>query len=181
MTKHWQYLKYVLRHKWFVWLALWDIYKQNLWAVILLWQGVTHDWSKFLPSEWGPYVDYFYGGPYPERHYGDVHGALGDKWTQPWAQERFDKAWNYHQKRHPHHWQFWVLREDDGATKCLEMPERFVMEMLADWRGAGRAITGVDNTPQWYAKNRSKIMLHPRTREIVEWWLAYPQDQSANT
>jgi hypothetical protein len=48
------------------------------------------------------------------------------------------------------------------------MPDRYRREMLADWRGAGRAITGQDNTRAWYLKNRENIWLHPTTRTWVE-------------
>jgi hypothetical protein len=160
VKKHWQYLKYVLRHKWYVF--LWCCH----YGIPLA--GIVHDLSKFHPREWFPYVDYFYGGKYPERHYGDVRGALGDKYTQPWVNARFDEAWNHHQKRNPHHWQYWLLQNDDGTTKVLEMPLRCCKEMLADWRGAGMAISGKDNTPQWYTKNRDKMILHPDTRQLVE-------------
>lgn len=169
MRAHLQYLWYVLRHKWYV--------GRYCLEYGLFWAAITHDLSKFHPREWFPYVDYFYGGDpkrryggnrYPERHYGDVRGALGDRYTQPWIDRRFDEAWNHHQKRNPHHWQYWVLREDSGGTKCLEMPHRYRLEMLADWRGAGMAINGKDDTRNWYLKNRANILLHPDTRMWVE-------------
>lgn len=160
MKAHWQYLKYVLRHKWYVF--LWCC---HYWIPLA---GIVHDLSKFRPREWFPYVDKFYGGEWPERHYGDVRAALGDKYTQPWVDARFDEAWNHHQKRNPHHWQYWVLREDSGATKALDMPMRYRKEMLADWRGAGMAIKGKDETPQWYMKSHDRMILHPDTRYWVE-------------
>ncbi len=172
MPPHLNYFRYVLRHKWFVFLALLSVWCANPWAIGLLWQGIVHDLSKFRPSEWFPYVDYFYGGPHPEANHGDMRNWFGDVGTKAWVDARFDAAWNHHQKRNPHHWQYWVLREDDGETKPLEMPEHYLIEMLADWEGAGRAITGKANTPEWYAKNRDKIVLHPATRRIVDYRLA---------
>jgi hypothetical protein len=163
MAKHWKYLKYVLRHKWYVGLAC---IRYGVW-----WAAITHDLSKFHPREWFPYVDKFYGGPWPEHHYGDWRNVLGDKYTQEWVDRRFDVAWNHHQKRNPHHWQYWVLREDDGATKCLEMPDHYRREMLADWYGAGMAINGKADSRSWYLKNRDKILLHPETRRKVEYKL----------
>jgi len=58
------------------------------------------------------------------------------------------------------------------APVCLPMPDKYRREMLADWRGAGRAITGEDNTYDWYLENRDKILLHPDTRYWVEGELA---------
>lgn len=164
MKAHWQYLKYVLRHKLYVF--------QACCKYGLVWAGVVHDLSKFLPVEWFPYVDKFYGGKWPERHYGDWRLWLDGKYTQPWVDRRFDEAWNHHQKVNKHHWQYWLLLEDSGNVKPLDMPLRYRQEMLADWRGASRAITGADNTPAWYEKNKGKMQLHPQTRAWVEAELA---------
>jgi hypothetical protein len=40
-------------------------------------------------------------------------------------------------------------------------------EMIADWRGAGKAL-GKPNTWEWYEANKKDIFLHPETREWVE-------------
>lgn len=150
--KHLLYLKYLIRHKWFVFLAC---VRHGI-----AWQGIIHDWTKFLPSEWFPYVEYFYG-----------HGLPGD---QQRALERFNRGWLEHQHRSPHHWQHWVLRNDDGTTVALSMPRRYVLEMLADWEGAGRAITGKKGTTlAWYAKNREKMLLDEDVRDFVERALNY--------
>lgn len=116
-----------------------------------LWRLVIHDWSKLTPSEWTPYVHSFY-----------TDRARVD--TQP----AFDRAWLHHQHHNPHHWQHWVLREDSGTLKSLEMPEDLVREMVADWMGAGRAITGKWEVNEWYAKNHSKMVLAPETQQLVE-------------
>jgi len=75
----------------------------------------------------------------------------------------------------PHHHQYWVLREDDGPEHCLEMPERYVKEMVADWYGAGRAL-GKRPAPhdrysevrKWYRANFDKMLLNQKTRRRVE-------------
>jgi hypothetical protein len=77
-------------------------------------------------------------------------------------------AWLLHQRRNSHHWQAWILRNDDGSVKTLPMPERFAREMVADWIGAGRAISGRQNPRPWYEDNKHKMQLHPDTRRLVE-------------
>lgn len=121
-------------------------------------RGIKHDLSKFEPDEFDAYAQYFYGGH--ER--GNV---------PPDVQAAFDYAWLMHQKRNDHHWQYWVLREDSGLMTPLPMPAMAVREMVADWRGAGRAITGTDNTVQWYLTNRHKMVLHDRTQMFVDYLL----------
>ncbi len=79
----------------------------------------------------------------------------------------FDFAWLLHQKRNRHHWQWWVLPEDDGGSKVLPMPEPYRTEMICDWLGAGRAL-GTPSVNAWYKKNGRKMQLHPSTRAWVE-------------
>jgi hypothetical protein len=163
MRAHICYLSYVLRHKWFVLLE-----GLNLQAPFLA--LVLHDWTKFLPSEWFGYVNYFYGGPYrsiyefsgDERNFALSAGCYKEK-----VAEDFDYAWLHHQKRNRHHWQYWVMAKDDGSVYPLKMPYRDVLEMVADWRGAGRAV-GKPQTAAWYVKNQDRMQLHPDTRVEVE-------------
>jgi len=151
MKMYWQYLRSVLRHKWFVFVECCKLG--------IPWLGLIHDWSKFLPSEFGPYARYFYGG-------------LQDGSTEKEnAEQAFDVAWLHHQHRNKHHWQRWLLTLDsarsDGKLIALPMPHRYLLEMLADWRGAGRAY-GNPDTKGWYLGHKDQIWLHPDTRLCVE-------------
>lgn len=158
------YLKYILRHKWFVFHA-------GLKTRTPLWQLIVHDWSKFLPSEFFPYANYFYNKEKVAAEGLDAIGLFGLAEAAPWGfytKDRFSLAWLLHQRRNPHHWQFWYLMQDNDPSFPLPMPEKYVREMVADWAGAGRAITGKWEVGEWYEKNREKIQLHPDTRHFVE-------------
>lgn len=198
MRKHWQYLKYIIRHKWYVFLACRKL-------KVPLWQSIIHDWSKFLPNEWFAFVHYFHGNP----KIGDIvmvncidgfggkakilkdDGDSGSKYFVRMLDEEmgekqefrahdieinnlnislenFDQAWNRHQKRNKHHWQYWVLIYDDGSIHPLPMPDRYIREMVADWVGAGRAITGKIDVAYWYWKNQSSMKLSLVTRSKVQ-------------
>ena len=152
MRRHWQYLKYVLRHKWFVFVAC-------LKLGVPIWIAILHDWDKFMPDEWFPYSKCFYK-PNGEKRYLET--------------PEFTAAWNAHQKRNKHHWQYWLITWDRGTTDALPMPEVFRREMLADWRGAGRAL-GKPDTLSWYRDNRNKMILHPVTRARIERDLGYSE------
>ena len=141
------YLRYVLRHKWYV---LVECCKMGV-----PWRGIVHDWSKFSPAEWRPYALSFYG---PWEYEG----------RPQWLVEAMDRAWLHHQHCNDHHWQHWVLVQDDDPTVALPIPDRVRREMLADWRGANRAQTGGDHLAQWYAGHKDKMQLHPDTREWIE-------------
>ncbi len=150
-----KYLWYVIRHKWFVFL--------ECWKVGIVWQGIIHDWHKLLPSEFIPYARFFYGG----------NGkTFNGGWLWQWKeagdiQNQFDLAWLHHQKLGKHHWQYWVLQEDVGKTKLLEIPTKYIMEMVADWKGAGRA-QGTPDVKGWYKRNKDKMQLHPESRNKIE-------------
>lgn len=145
MKRHLRYLSYIIRHKWFVFLA-------GLELRVPLWQLIIHDWTKFLPGEWIPYARTF---------------RKSDGTAQYEPHEAFWHAWNSHEKRHKHHWQYWVLIPDKGDLRLLEIPDKYRREMLADWIGAGRAL-GKPDTLAWYETNKENIMLHSETRAWVE-------------
>lgn len=149
MKKYLKNLSYILRHKWFVFL---ECYKEKI-----IWRGITHDLSKFLSSEFFAYAEFFYG-----KHKHRVEFYQGGEDIE------FDKAWLKHIYKNPHHWQFWILREDEGRTKILEMPIKYRKEMLCDWRGAAKSQFGKDNTKEWYYKHKDKMRLAPKTREWIE-------------
>lgn len=145
MRRYWQYLKYVIRHKWFV-------FKAGLELDVPLWILVLHDWDKFLPFNFVAYAKTFYK-PDGSKQYTES--------------QDFTLAWNAHQKINRHHWQYWMITWDRGNTETLPMPDVYRREMLADWMGAGRAL-GFPKTWEWYKKNRENIKLHTETRIWIE-------------
>ena len=159
MGKYLKYLNYILKHKWYV---MTECFKQGL-----IWRGLLHDLSKFLPDEFFPYANHFYG-----RRGGDETGSCkltdtGDKAS--------DFAWLLHQKRNRHHWQWWILAEDEGGLKILEICEPYLTEMICDWIGAGKAQGHFSpkedryfETRRWYQKNGSRMNLDETTRQKVE-------------
>lgn len=157
LVPHWQYLKYVLLHKLYV---LQECLEYGLW-----WQAIIHDWSKFTPAEWFPYVTKFYGGyPFPVDY--RPHGQEILEYQQR-TSAAFKVAWLHHIHHNPHHWQHWCFLDERGANP-LPMPDKYRKEMLADWRAASRANKGFDDSRQWYLDTRDNMQLHPDTRAWVE-------------
>lgn len=152
MRKYITYFKYVFKHKWYVMLSC---FKEGL-----IWQGIMHDMSKFRPSEFIPYANYFYGKPnirkngyYKATNSGDI---------------RFDIAWLKHIHRNKHHWQYWLLQEDDGDLFCLPMPYKYIWEMVCDWKGAGRALGSEISVKKWYEMHKHKMHFSCGSREQLE-------------
>jgi hypothetical protein len=144
--QHLAYGKYVLYHKWCV-------IKSRQFGALSLTEAFLHDLSKFTPSEWFAYARTFYS-------------ADGQKHFKSSAE--FKKAWLLHQRRNPHHWEYWLLRNKDGSIDPIPIPLRYLREMVVDWIAAGLAITGRFEFFTWYLIHKSDMILHERTRATLE-------------
>lgn len=170
------YLHYLARHKWFV-LSAGRVTKAPLYRLII------HDWSKLMPQEWLPYMNFFYPSQamqlatemihpnvdksYLKQKYGEARYAQYLAWSTPGRKQAFRMAFNHHLHWNKHHWQYWAISSDDGKTRAQEMPEIYIREMVADWFGAGRAIYGKWDADVWY-KAHKEMLLAPKTRRRVE-------------
>lgn len=109
----------------------------------------NHDLSKFTDDEFVAYCDYFYGERTEE------------------VKKAFDYAWLLHQHRNPHHWQHWLLKQDDGTFKALEMPNKYVVEMVCDWWAFSIKKQDYCEILNWYEKNKETMILAPTTKLYV--------------
>lgn len=158
MKAHLCYLHYVLCHKWYVFI--------ECARLGIPWLGIVHDWHKFLPSEWFPYVHFFYNPDGTRKQIKDKTGYCKPDDT---GDEAFDLAWFLHQKRARHHWQSWCFPTSGGELRVLPVPDRYRREMLADWRGAASAQGhSRESVTDWYIANKSKMRLHSETASWIE-------------
>jgi hypothetical protein len=169
MRRNFEYLKYILRHKWSVFLAC-RVYG------VSLWRAVIHDWTKFLPIEWSAYALNFFNADGTRCDVRDKSGAY-DPTAQPSA---FQRAWLHHQ-RNRHHWQSWILIGDYGNLQARPIPEMFIREMVADWQGAGMAISGRATPHIWWEANKHKMFLHQETVQMIERLLSLPPSEKGET
>lgn len=151
MMAHLQYLSYVLRHKWHVFVA-------GRALGLPLWQLLVHDLSKFGAAEWGPYVAHFYSG----RPKAEMQAA-------------FDRAWAHHWRHNSHHPELWAGGPGGDPYKRVPMPAGYLAEMVADWYGAAMA-QGKEDCWQWYRKNHDRYPITLDAHEYVEGRLLALQD-----
>lgn len=113
----------------------------------------AHDASKSEPDEYEAYDAYFYGG---NRSYKVV--------------EDFRKAWLLHIHRNPHHWQHWVLINDEPEEGeiVLEMPYDDILEMVCDWWSFSWEKGNLTEIFEWYEEHKGYIKLGDKTRKTVE-------------
>lgn len=112
-------------------------FMDNLWL---------HDLSKFSFVEaWG------YSG-------WNFKTKTGDK-------AAFDAAWNHHKQQNPHHPENWLSVGRGGDVTVLPMPKIFVVEMVADWIGAGK--TYGNTLEQWLPDNLPSFKLHQDSSDFL--------------
>lgn len=125
-----------------------------------------HDESKWKRDEYGPYDDFFYGARGINRKDGGS-GTKGKADDDIWM--AFNYAWLHHIHNNPHHWQHWVLindDEEDGNT-VLEMPDRYIFEMIADWWSFSWRNNDLYELFNWWNDHCDRIKLGIRTKEKV--------------
>ena len=113
----------------------------------------AHDASKSERDEYEAYDAYFYG---KNRSYQVV--------------QDFNRAWLLHIHRNPHHWQHWVLINDDPKEGeiLLDMPMEYIIEMICDWWSFSWKTGNLYEIFTWYEERKEYIKLSKRTRNIVE-------------
>jgi cation transport regulator ChaB len=163
-TCYWRYLKYVLRHKWYV---LLECRRLNM-----FWTGIVHDLSKFSIAEWKAYAEWFQS----DQGHKFNGGFAWECSAHERMKEAFNKAWEHHWKNNPHHWEYWVvgMQREELPPNCY-MPENVAKEMYADWVGANKA-QGGKGVIDWYEKNKDRMSIHQLTRNYMESKLIYTQD-----
>lgn len=116
----------------------------NLWA---------HDTSKYSREEYDAYDAYFYGGKKTKE-----------------VKEAFNYAWLHHIHNNPHHWQYWVLINDDPKerTVALDIPYKYVIEMICDWWSFSWKTGNLYEIFDWYDAHKKRMILSEHTRELVE-------------
>ena len=123
-----------------------------------------HDESKYDEEEYQAYDDYFYGG--------NRSSEVVDK---------FNYAWLHHIHNNPHHWQYWVLINDEPneGMKILDMPDCYIIEMICDWWAfSWRKYEETENPEdlkeifKWYDKHKDYMKLSDYTENKVNSILA---------
>ena len=113
----------------------------------------NHDQSKYEKDEYEAYDAYFYG---KNKSYEVV--------------QNFNRAWLTHIHRNPHHWQYWILFNDDPdkGEIILDMPNNYIIEMICDWWSFSWVEGNLKEIFAWYDKHSEYMKLSEKTRKKVE-------------
>ena len=147
--KPWQHFKTITHHRWLV--------RRGCFKVGLIWQGLTHDLSKYSPVEFWAGVKYFQGNRSPND-----------------AQRRdlgYSASWMHHKGRNRHHFEYWTDYTADGISG-IEMPAKYVAEMFCDRLAASKTYRGKDfqcgDPYQFFLRGKGRrLLLHPNTEALL--------------
>lgn len=156
-----QYDEYIKEHKanvykafqWLLYNGVIDDYDENVLNEAKYLCEYLHDESKYSKEEYDAYDKYFYGR---NRSYAVV--------------QDFNKAWLHHIHANPHHWQHWVLINDDPnqGEIILDMPDEYIIEMICDWWSFSWKQDKLDEIFTWYEEHKDHMKLSERTRDQVK-------------
>lgn len=156
--KYIKHARVVIRHKFYV--------MRECFKVGLYWQGLTHDLGKFSIKEFCASAKYFQGTKSPIDAEKEANG--------------YSYAWLHHMGHNPHHWQHWIDFEK-GSLSIVRIPAKYVVEMLCDWVGAGKAYNNKKWTPEtfisWAKVNIPTMHLHEDTRNYIHEMLRHVEEQ----
>ncbi len=160
MMKSWKHFCTITRHRWLV--------RQGCFQVGLYWQGLTHDLSKYCPTEFSVGAKYYQGTRSPNAAEREAKG--------------YSEAWMHHKGRNRHHYEYWC--DMSPITKVYEsvpMPRKYLVEMVMDRRAACKVYEGEKYTSgsalAYFDKSREKVLMHEKTRHELGYLLTMLRDQ----
>ena len=157
----WAHLKTVHRHR--------ALVRKYCFRLGLYWQGLTHDLSKYSPTEFWAGAKYFQGDHSPNDAQRKAHG--------------YSASWMHHKGRNRHHIEFWTDYDPDGSgISGVEMPKKYVAEMFCDRLAASKVYRGKDFDPgdpyKFFLRCKQRLLLlHPNTEALLETILLTLRDQ----
>ena len=141
---------------------------RNCFRVGLIWQGLTHDLSKYSPTEFLVGAKFYQGTRSPNAAERDLKG--------------YSEAWIHHKGRNRHHYEYWT--DMSPVTRCYEsvpMPRKYLVEMVMDRIAACRVYQGqayTDASPLvYFDKSRDKELMHPELRRQLGHLLTMLRDR----
>ena len=129
----------------------------------LYWQGLTHDLSKYSPTEFLVGAKYYQGDRSPNNAEKEAKG--------------YSSSWLHHKGRNKHHFEYWMDYTMPGTSDQLlegvKMPVRYVVEMFMDRIAACKVYQKdayTDASPLEYHERskRVKQIMHPETIDLIE-------------
>jgi hypothetical protein len=137
--------------------------RQGCFAVGLYYQGLTHDLSKYSPSEFLVGAKYYQGFRSPNNAEREATG--------------FSSAWLHHKGRNRHHYEYWLDYSSETGKGLVpaRMPDKYIVEMFMDRIAASKTYNKgkyTDDLPlKYYRKGNPTEFMEEHTRKTLEFLL----------
>ena len=156
----WQHFKTVHHHR--------ALVRKGCFRVGLYWQGLTHDLSKYSPTEFLRGAHYYQGTRSPNAAEREEKG--------------YSEAWMHHKGRNRHHYEYWTdMSPTTRRYEPVDMPRRYLVEMVMDRRAACMTYQGKNYRPgaelEYLEKSRERLLMHPQTLRRLEYLLTMLRDR----
>ena len=158
--KAWKHFKTINHHRFLVMVGCFK--------VGLIWQGLTHDLSKYSPTEFGIGARYWQGTRSPNAAEREEKG--------------YSEAWMHHKGRNRHHYEYWTDMHPVTKTyEAIPMPRKYLAEMVMDRIAACRTYQGKNYTDgsalEYLDKSREQHLMHPETKKQLSFLLTMLRDK----
>ena len=158
--KAWQHFKTITKHKLLV--------MDGCFRVGLYRQGLTHDLSKYSPTEFWVGAHYYQGDKSPN--------------AAERAEKGYSQAWMHHKGRNRHHYEYWTdMSKETGRYEAIPMPRRYLVEMVMDRRAASMIYKGKQYTDasayEYFIRSAERNWMHPQTERELDFLLTMLRDE----
>lgn len=153
--KAWNHFKTITQHRWLV--------MKGCFRVGLYWQGLTHDLSKYSPSEFIVGARLWSGVRSPNSYEREQKG--------------YSEAWMHHKGRNKHHYEYWTdLSPVSKQYESVLMPRKYLAEMVMDRIAACKVYQGADyndgSALTYLESSREKDLMCPQLRRQLHFLLS---------
>lgn len=132
----------------------------------IIWQGLTHDLSKYSCPEFRAGVKFYQGYRSPQAREREVLG--------------YSAAWLHHKGRNKHHFEYWTDFAD-GRKVYVEMPAKYFAEMVCDRVAASKIYLGenyTDASPlEYFETHMNKDYINAKTYERLKYFLTMLKEE----
>lgn len=139
--------------------------RRGCFRVGLYFQGLTHDLSKYSPTEFFVGARYYQGNRSPNNAEREARG--------------YSQAWMHHKGRNKHHYEYWTDYKggvghngEEHVIIPARMPKKYLVEMYVDRVSAAKVYNKGHYTQdiplKYYEKGDYTNLLEKHTREELE-------------
>ena len=157
--KAWKHFCTITKHRFLV--------MRYCFKVGLIWRGLTHDLSKYSPTEFWTGARYYQGVRSPNAAEREDKG--------------FSEAWMHHKGRNRHHYEYWTdMNMTTGVYESVPMPRKYLVEMVMDRIAACKVYRGDEYTDdaalEYFSRSFERSLMHDDTKRELEYILTMLRD-----